>query len=71
MEHGQTEDGGTIRVGALNSGEGFCAADDGPDVPVEEREDLFSSGYSTEEEGTGFGLAISERWPGPTAGPSR
>ena len=36
-------------------------ADDGPDIPVEERENVFPFGYSTEEEGTGFGLAIPER----------
>jgi signal transduction histidine kinase len=58
VKHGQAEDGATIRVGALDSGEGFYVADDGPGIPTEEREDVFSFGYSTEEGGTGFGLAI-------------
>jgi signal transduction histidine kinase len=58
VEHGQAEDDVTIRVGALDSGEGFYVADDGPGIPTEEREDVFSFGYSTEEGGTGFGLAI-------------
>ena len=58
VKHGQAEEDITIRVGALDSGEGFYVADDGPGIPTEEREDVFSFGYSTEEEGTGFGLAI-------------
>ena len=58
VKHGQAEDHVTIRVGALDSGEGFYVADDGPGIPTEEREDVFSFGYSTEEGGTGFGLAI-------------
>ncbi|PSP94304.1 hypothetical protein BRD07_03065 [Halobacteriales archaeon QS_9_68_42] len=58
MERGQAEDDDTIYVSALDSGEEFRVADDGPDIPVEECEDVFSFGYSTEKEGTGVGLAI-------------
>jgi K+-sensing histidine kinase KdpD len=36
-------------------------ADDGPGIPPDEREAVFESGYSTEPDGTGFGLAIVER----------
>jgi signal transduction histidine kinase len=70
VEHGSTssrtqsddsiEHGGpdvTVRVGALDRG-GFYVEDDGAGIPEDEREDVFGSGYSTEEEGTGFGLAI-------------
>jgi signal transduction histidine kinase len=35
--------------------------DDGPGIPDDEREKVFESGYSTAEEGSGFGLAIVEQ----------
>ena len=61
VEHGSTdsEDGEpevTITVGDLE--DGFYVADDGPGIPADERADVFDRGYSTAEEGTGFGLAI-------------
>ncbi|PSQ49557.1 hypothetical protein BRD19_03775 [Halobacteriales archaeon SW_7_65_23] len=46
----------TVTVGDLD--EGFYAADDGPGIPAEEREQVFDSGYTTSEDGTGFGLGI-------------
>lgn len=49
----------TIRVGTLD--EGFYVADDGPGIPASERDVVFESGFSTDSEGTGFGLAIVER----------
>ncbi|MFB6165448.1 MAG: response regulator [Haloarculaceae archaeon] len=54
------DDGGltAIRVGDLPGGDGFYVADDGPGVPPDRRERVFDAGYSTSEEGTGFGLAI-------------
>jgi signal transduction histidine kinase len=60
VEHGSAdgERTVTVRVGALDSGEGFYVEDDGPGIPAEARDDVFSFGYSTEEDGTGFGLAI-------------
>jgi len=45
-----------ITVGELDGG--FYIADDGPGIPVDKREQIFESGYSTTTEGTGFGLAI-------------
>lgn len=48
----------TVRAGALGSG--FYVADDGPGIPPDERERAFDHGYSTETDGTGFGLAIVE-----------
>ena len=38
--------------------DGFVIDDDGPGIPPEERDAVFDSGYSSEPEGTGFGLAI-------------
>lgn len=46
----------TVTVGALDGG--FYVADDGPGIPEAVRETVFESGYTTHEEGTGFGLAI-------------
>ncbi|MCG1002549.1 MULTISPECIES: response regulator [Halobacterium] len=48
----------TVRVGTLD--EGFYVADDGPGIPEDEREAVFGHGYTTSEDGTGFGLAIVE-----------
>jgi signal transduction histidine kinase len=40
---------------------GLYVADDGPGVPPDEREDVFKPGFSTAEEGTGFGLTVVDR----------
>ncbi len=50
----------TVTVDALADGEGFYVADDGPGIPEEERDQVFESGYSTADDGTGFGLHIVE-----------
>jgi len=57
VEHGCTDV--TVTVGDLD--DGFYVADDGPGIPEAEREDVFERGYTTERDGTGFGLAIVER----------
>jgi len=58
VEHGgaATDDGLTVRVGALP--DGFYVEDDGQGIPAEEREAVLESGYSTAPDGTGIGLAI-------------
>ncbi|WP_380680121.1 PAS domain S-box protein [Salinigranum sp. GCM10025319] len=69
VEHGSTgsqpeaddavERGGadvTVRVGDLSGG--FFVEDDGTGIPIDERDRVFDSGYSTAESGTGFGLNI-------------
>jgi signal transduction histidine kinase len=38
--------------------DGVYVADTGPGIPEDEPEDAFESGYSTSEDGTGFGLGI-------------
>ena len=65
VEHGAANDPDasgadaiTITVGALPRGDGFYVEDDGAGIPADERETVFDAGYSTAEEGTGFGLSI-------------
>ncbi|WEL16296.1 Signal transduction histidine kinase, contains PAS domain [Halorhabdus sp. SVX81] len=59
VEHGG--ESVTVTVGPLDDGDGFFVADDGAGIPAEKREQVFESGYSTAEDGTGFGLAIVEQ----------
>ncbi|MFD1527006.1 sensor histidine kinase [Halolamina salina] len=57
MEHGRP--GGesvTVTVGDLE--DGFYVADDGVGIPEADREIVFERGYSTNAEGTGYGLDI-------------
>jgi len=53
IDHG----GEHVTVGNLD--DGFFVEDDGPGLP--EDEDVFDAGRSTEQDGTGFGLAIVEQ----------
>jgi signal transduction histidine kinase len=46
----------TVTVGSLPRG--FYVEDDGPGIPPDDRESVFEAGYTTEREGTGFGLSI-------------
>jgi len=48
----------TVTVGDRDGG--FYVADDGPGIPADERDRVFEDGYSTDDDGTGFGLAIVE-----------
>ncbi|ERH07974.1 MAG: PAS sensor histidine kinase [Halonotius sp. J07HN4] len=54
VEHGS--DSVRITVGTTDTG--FYIADNGPGIPPDEREQIFETGYSTNTDGTGFGLAI-------------
>jgi signal transduction histidine kinase len=58
VEHGGEDV--TVRIGTLGS-VGFYVEDDGPGIPAGEHEQVFVPGYSTTEDGTGFGLAIVRR----------
>ncbi|MFB6281001.1 MAG: PAS domain S-box protein [Haloferacaceae archaeon] len=49
----------TVTVGGLD--DGFYVEDDGPGIPADERDAVFDAGYSTAEDGTGFGLNIVSR----------
>jgi len=54
LEHGG--EAVSVRVGALDDREGFYVADDGPGIPEEQREEVFTPGYTTKSDGTGFGM---------------
>jgi signal transduction histidine kinase len=72
VEHGSTssrtksDDGGdapAVEVGVVADGGpvGLYVADDGDGIPPEDREDVFKPGFSTDDEGTGFGLTVVQR----------
>lgn len=54
VEHGGTDV--TVTVGDLVGG--FYVADDGVGIPESRRERVFQTGYTTDPDGTGFGLNI-------------
>jgi PAS domain S-box-containing protein len=49
----------TVTIGTSETG--FYVADDGPGIPPERHEEVFESGETWSEDGTGFGLAIVEQ----------
>ena len=59
IEHGGEDV--TVRVGALEDGTGLYIEDDGPGFPERANEEIFDDGYSTSEQGTGFGLTIVDQ----------
>ncbi len=66
LEHGTDRADGAeleISVGTLSgahdgSGAGFYVADDGVGIPPSQRDRVFEGGYTTDVDGTGFGLSI-------------
>mgnify|MGYP000377404013 FL=1 len=46
----------TVTVGDLS--DGFSIEDDGPGIPDDRKDEVFELGYTTEPDGTGFGLGI-------------
>lgn len=57
VEHGGS--GVTVTVGELE--DGFYIEDSGPGITGDDAEAVFEAGYSTNTEGTGFGLSIVQR----------
>jgi signal transduction histidine kinase len=51
-----TEQPVAVTVGELE--DGFYIADDGNGIPEDKRDDVFEAGYTTTDDGTGFGLSI-------------
>ncbi len=56
VEHGGDV---TVTVGELE--DGFYVEDDGPGIPEGERDDVFDTGHTANEDGTGLGLSIVEQ----------
>jgi len=46
----------TVRIGPLSGG--FYVEDDGPGIPEDDRNRVFDHGYTTREDGTGYGLSV-------------
>lgn len=57
VEHGREDV--TVTVGAMP--DGFYVEDNGPGIPPENREEVFTIGHTTSEDGTGFGLRIVDQ----------
>lgn len=53
-----TDQQATVTITIDVTDDGFFVADDGPGIPDDERDAIFEHGYTTAEDGTGFGLAI-------------
>ncbi len=61
IPEGGTSDDLTVAVGACEDADGFYVADTGRGIPADERDAVFDIGFTTAEDGTGFGLGIVER----------
>ncbi|WP_324663380.1 histidine kinase N-terminal 7TM domain-containing protein [Haloarcula sediminis] len=57
VEHNESTDL-TVEVGSMSGSSGFYIEDTGVGIPADAREQVFEEGYSTNKDGTGFGLAI-------------
>ncbi|MFC6722646.1 PAS domain S-box protein [Halobacteriaceae bacterium SHR40] len=57
IEHGGEDV--TVTIGDL--ADGFYVADDGSGIPVDQQDEVFETGYSTNPYGTGFGLSIVQQ----------
>ncbi|ELZ41680.1 signal-transducing histidine kinase [Halorubrum californiense DSM 19288] len=53
--------GPDVHVTVDTTTDGFCVADNGPGIPLDERDQVFDTGYTTEGKGTGFGLSIVQQ----------
>ncbi|WP_410767421.1 ATP-binding protein [Haloferax sp. DFSO60] len=66
IEHGASDNlvsnnggaGFTVTVGPLDNDSGFFIADNGSGISPDVRDQVFTSGFTTDRNGTGFGLAI-------------
>jgi signal transduction histidine kinase len=62
VEHGFPDDGDgdELTVSVELTDTGFAVADDGVGIPPDDIDEVFEYGHTTDEDGTGFGLAIVE-----------
>ena len=56
VDHGGS--GVSVAVGELDEQPGFYVADDGPGLPTDAGDAVFRRGFTTDNDGTGFGLSI-------------
>jgi signal transduction histidine kinase len=56
VDHGGSDV--VVRVGLLGSADGFYVEDSGPGIPEADHDHVFEAGYTTTDDGTGFGLSI-------------
>lgn len=59
VEHGGHDV--TIRIGVLENRSGIYVEDDGPGISEQKRDRIFTDGYSTGENGSGYGLTIVQQ----------
>jgi len=59
IEHGGSDV--TLTVGVLDDATGFYVENDGEPIPADKQDQIFETGFTTNKQGTGFGLAIIER----------
>jgi len=58
VEHGRSDV--QVTVGLLESKDGFYVEDDGPGIPESRRDEIFTQGVSSNDNGSGYGLSIVE-----------
>ena len=65
VEHGvdntATPDDAAVRITLGELDDGFYIEDTGPGIPAADQETIFEAGFTTGDNGTGFGLAIVEQ----------
>jgi len=60
IDHGAEDGSVTVTVG-FDAPTTIYVADDGPGIPPDRRESVFEAGWTTDDDGTGFGLSIVNR----------
>jgi len=61
VEHGGGDVHVEVRTLADDGTFGFYVADDGPGIPEADRDDVLDHGFTTSQQGTGFGLSIVQQ----------